>query len=81
MSRQKMKRREQKTVTTVDYMLPHIKLMSQYRARLKDKKFCCDINCFVATKKFMSRQNSEDVENDKLCCNKAFMSRHKTLMS
>ena len=34
----------------------------------------------VVTNKFMLRQNSEAVENDKLCCNKVFMSRHKTLM-
>ena len=47
-SRQKMKMREQKTITTVYFMLQHFKLMSQYRARLKDKKFCHNKEIYVA---------------------------------
>ena len=74
MSRQKMKRREQKTVVTVYFMLRHFKLMSQYRTRMKDKKFCRDQEIYVATEFRVAK-------NDKLVCNKVSMSRHKTLMS
>ena len=34
---------------TVYFMLRHCKLMSQHKARLKDKKFCRDKEIYVAT--------------------------------
>ena len=42
MLRPKMKMKEQKIVVIVYFMSQHFKLMSQYRAKLKDKKFCRD---------------------------------------
>ena len=56
MSRQKMNRREQKIVAKVYFMLRHFKLMSQHRERLKDKKFCCDKEIYVATEFRSSRK-------------------------
>ena len=70
-----MKRREQKIVAIIYFMLQHFKLMLQHRAWLEDKKLCRDKEIYVSTK-FRSTRN------EKLCCNKIFcMLRHKTLMS
>ena len=49
MSRHKNKRKEKNTVAIVYFMLRHLKLMSQYKARLKNKKFCCDKKIYVMT--------------------------------
>ena len=40
-------RTKQKTISIMYFMLQHFNLMSQHRARLKDKKFCRDKEIYI----------------------------------
>ena len=55
-------------------MSRHFKIMSGHKTKLEGEKLCQD-------KEILCRDIFLEQQIMKRCCNKVFMSRHKTLMS